>query len=205
MSENNATLFVISAPSGAGKTSLVKALVESMKDIQVSVSHTTRTQRSGEQDGINYHFVEKEAFVSLLNEARFLEHAFVFDNYYGTSQDWVEAMLAKGIDVILEIDWQGAEQIRKIMDCRCISILPPSLNALKERLTQRGQDSAEVINKRMAQAKEEIAHFGESDYLVINDSFEDALNELKAIVLSERCRTSIQALRHTKLLQDLQS
>jgi guanylate kinase len=205
MSEYIATLFVISAPSGAGKTSLVKALVESTKDIQVSVSHTTRAQRLGEQDGVNYHFVSKDAFMGLLEEARFLEHALVFDHYYGTSQDWVEGMLAKGVDVILEIDWQGAEQIRKVMDCRCISILPPSLMALEERLTHRGQDSIEVINRRMSQAKEEIAHFGESDYVVINDDFEQALTELKAIVLSERCRTPIQTLRHSKLLQDLQN
>lgn len=199
-----ANLFVISAPSGAGKTSLVKALVEGLGGIQVSVSHTTRPQRPGEVDGINYHFINKEAFLGMLEETRFLEHAQVFDNYYGTSQDWVEETLAKGIDVILEIDWQGAEQIRKIMDCRFIYILPPSLAALEQRLQGRGQDSADVIAKRMAKAQAEISHYPESDYLVVNDDFQQALNELKAIVLSERCRTSVQTERHARLLQDLQ-
>jgi guanylate kinase len=199
-----ANLFVISAPSGAGKTSLVKALVDDMGGIQVSVSHTTRPQRPGEVDGINYHFVSPATFMGMLEETRFLEHAQVFENYYGTSQDWVEETLAKGIDVILEIDWQGAEQIRKIMDCRFIYILPPSLAALEERLQGRGQDSAEVIAKRMAKAHAEISHYPESDYLVINDDFAQALNELKAIVLSERCRTGVQTERHARLLQDLQ-
>jgi guanylate kinase len=204
MQTPKANLFVISAPSGAGKTSLVKALVDDMGGIQVSISHTTRPQRPGEVDGINYHFVSQASFMAMLEETRFLEHAEVFGNYYGTSQDWVEETLAKGIDVILEIDWQGAELIRKIMDCRFIYILPPSLAALEERLKGRGQDSADVIAKRMAKAQAEISHYPESDYLVINDDFVEALNELKAIVLSERCRTSLQTERHARLLQDLQ-
>ncbi len=199
-----ANLFVISAPSGAGKTSLVKALVDDMGGIQVSVSHTTRPQRPGEVDGINYHFINKDTFLGMLEETAFLEHAEVFGNYYGTSQEWVEETLAKGTDVILEIDWQGAEQIRKIMDCCCIFILPPSLAALEERLNGRGQDSADVIAKRMEKAQAEISHYPESDYLVINDEFVQALNELKAIVLSERCCTSVQTERHARLLQDLQ-
>lgn len=205
MPDYAATLFVISAPSGAGKTSLVRKLVEEMAGIQVSVSHTTRPQRPGEHDGIDYHFVSQPEFLSILDETGFLEHAQVFGNFYGTSQAWVKSTLAKGIDVILEIDWQGAEQIRKLMPCCCIFILPPSIHALEARLKHRGQDSAEVIAGRLAGAREEMSHFLESDYLVINDDYVQALNELKSIVLAERCRTGRQAILHSKLLQDLQS
>lgn len=205
LTEYNATLFVVAAPSGAGKTSLVHALVETMPDLQVSVSHTTRPRRPAEVDGVNYHFVSQEAFMALLEDGRFLEQAEVFGNYYGTSQDWVEEKLAQGIDVILEIDWQGAQQIRRLMECCYITILPPSIEALRQRLEGRGQDSAEVIAGRMAKARDEMSHFGESDYLIINDDFSAALEELKAIILSERCRTARQAVRHTHLLQDLQA
>ena len=204
LTQYNATLFVISAPSGAGKTSLVKALVETLPDLRVSVSHTTREQRPGEVDGINYHFVSNETFMSMLEEASFLEHAEVFGNYYGTSQAWVEETLAKGIDVILEIDWQGAQQIRSLVDCCCIFILPPSIDTLLLRLNNRGRDNEKVIAQRMAKAKDEISHFGESDYLVINDDFGVALEELRSIIISERCRTEHQSSRHSLLLQDLQ-
>ncbi len=207
MSDNTtshkACLFIISAPSGAGKTSLVRALIEEMDDIKVSVSHTTRPMRPDEVDGINYHFVPKEEFSELLDQDRFLEHAQVFDNYYGTSKDWVEETLAAGTDVILEIDWQGAQQIRKLIDCCSIFILPPSMFALRDRLTVRGQDDDDVINKRMNEAQSEISHYAESDYLVINDDFNIALADLKAIVHSQRCKTSIQQKNHAKLLKEL--
>ena len=202
---HKASLFVISAPSGAGKTSLVRELVSRMSDIQVSVSHTTRPMRPGEKDGVNYHFVTREAFIELLEEARFLEHALVFDHYYGTSQDWVEETLAKGIDVILEIDWQGAQQIRRLINCCSIFILPPSMQTLRERLTDRGQDNTETINRRMDEAQSEISHYPESDYLIVNDNFNTALEELKAIVTSQRCKTSLQQQNHLDLLKELLS
>lgn len=198
-----ATLFVISAPSGAGKTSLVKALTQNMQAICVSVSHTTRAPRPGEVDGQDYHFVSPQAFTEQLQQGVFLEHAEVFGNFYGTSGDWVKQQLAKGIDVILEIDWQGAQQIRKQIDCTCISILPPSIEALQQRLSGRGQDAPEVIAKRMAEAQLEMSHYPESDYLVINDDFATALSELQAIVLASRCRTALQTKKQQNLLDDL--
>lgn len=200
---NKATLFVISAPSGAGKTSLVRALTNQMHNIQVSISHTTRSQRPGEKDGADYHFISKEQFLSLMGEGKFLEHAEVFGNFYGTSQQWVEETLKAGTDVILEIDWQGAEQIRRLIPCCCICVLPPSVEALKERLTARGTDSNEVISHRMAKAQEEMSHFREADYLVINDDFETALAELKSIIISQRCRTELQQEKCSELLQSL--
>lgn len=200
------TLYVISAPSGAGKTSLVKALIESSDGIKVSVSHTTRAIRPGETDGVNYHFVETEQFQTMLGNADFLEHAEVFGNYYGTSKSWVSEQLEQGEDVILEIDWQGAAQIRKQIEGTVgIFILPPSRDALRERLTGRGQDSEEVIDKRMAQAKEEMSHHVEYDYLVINDDFDVALDELKAIISSQRLKIGRQVKAQTQLLVDLLS
>ncbi len=197
-------LFTISAPSGAGKTSLVKALVESMPGVRVSVSHTTRPMRPGEVNGVNYHFVAVEEFVRMLDEAAFLEHAQVFDNYYGTSQDWVEQVLAEGTDVILEIDWQGAQQVRRLMpECIAVFVLPPSLQTLRERLTGRGQDSDEVIAKRLAGAVNELSHYPEADYLVVNDVFEVALNEIKAIITSRRLTLERQSERHAELLESL--
>lgn len=201
--ENKATLFVISAPSGAGKTSLVKALCNQMQDVRVSISHTTRPQRPGEQDGKDYHFVSQQEFIGILEQGLFLEHAQVFGNYYGTSQQWVKETLAQGIDVVLEIDWQGAEQVSKIMDCCRICVLPPTLDALRYRLTARGQDDDRVIEHRMAQAQEEMSHFAEADYVVINDDFETALAELKAIVSGQRCRTPLQQVKQLALLQKL--
>lgn len=198
-----ASLFIISAPSGAGKTSLVQALITRMQNIQVSVSHTTRSMRPGEVDGVNYHFITNDKFIDLLNQSRFLEHAQVFDYYYGTSQDWVEKTLAAGIDVILEIDWQGAQQIKQVMDCCAIFILPPSMHALKERLTIRGQDDDIVISRRMHEAQSEISHYAESDYLIINDDFTIALTELEAIIQSQRCKITIQQQKHVKLIQEL--
>lgn len=197
-------LYTISAPSGAGKTSLVKALTDCMPDVKVSVSHTTRPMRPGEVDGVNYNFINTEAFTSMLAEAAFIEHAEVFGNYYGTSQSWVDSALAAGSDVILEIDWQGAAQIRRLIpNTTAIFILPPSLSALKERLGNRGQDSKEVIAKRMAEAVSEMSHYPESDYLLINDDFEVALSQLCAIFIGQRQTIQRQSERHQQLLQDL--
>jgi len=198
------TLYTVSAPSGAGKTSLVKALVDSDSGVTVSVSHTTRAMRPGEAHGVNYHFVERAEFLEMLERSAFLEHAQVFDNYYGTSKEWVQETLAGGHDVILEIDWQGAEQVRRLLpDTVGIFILPPSQEALRERLTGRGQDDDSVIERRMAQAIDEMSHYVEADYLVINDDFDHALAELRAIISAQRSRLSRQQQQHTALLQAL--
>lgn len=187
------TLYTVSAPSGAGKTSLVSALIQSSEELRVSVSHTTRDKRPGETDGINYHFVSEKDFLAMLDRVEFLEHARVFGNLYGTSQVWVEEQLAAGIDVILEIDWQGAEQVkRQLPDTRAIFILPPSRPTLLQRLTARGQDDSSTIESRMAEAVEEMSHYVESDYLIVNDQFEQALGELQAIIASQRLKTSSQ-------------
>jgi|TARA_B110000902_G_scaffold266688_1_gene355545 guanylate kinase len=200
------TLYTISAPSGAGKTSLVNALIEQDPSIQVSISHTTRTIRPGELNGVNYHFVDQTDFLAMLAQADFLEHARVFDNYYGTSQQWVEETLAKGLDVILEIDWQGAAQVGKLMpDAIAIFILPPSKMALERRLTGRGQDSPAIIDKRMSEAQSEMSHYIEADYIVINDNFDTALVELKAIFLAQRNSLAQQQLAQQSLLQELLS
>ncbi|WP_250461688.1 guanylate kinase [Microbulbifer litoralis] len=198
------TLYTVSAPSGAGKTSLVKALVDGDSRITVSVSHTTRAMRPGEQHGVNYHFVEQGEFEAMLGRGAFLEHAQVFGNYYGTSQEWVEQTLAAGRDVILEIDWQGAAQVRRLLpDTVSIFILPPSQEALRERLTGRGQDDDSVIERRMEQAIDEMSHYNEADFLVINDNFDQALTELSAIVTAQRQRLVYQQQRFADLLQKL--
>jgi len=200
------TLFTVSAPSGAGKTSLVNALLENTAGLQVSVSHTTRPIRPGEQDGVNYHFVTEGVFNGMLAEAAFLEHAKVFGNLYGTSQSWVEEQLESGSDVILEIDWQGAAQVRHLLPAtRSIFILPPSRATLAQRLTQRGQDESDIIATRMAQAKEEMSHYIESDYLVVNKDFSQALAELQAIVIGQRLQTSRQATCLAPLVTELLS
>jgi guanylate kinase len=198
------TLYIISAPSGAGKTSLVRALVEQMQGVEVSVSHTTRAMRPGETDGVHYHFVDEQRFLDMVGQAEFLEHARVFDNYYGTSQVAIEDRLRAGADVILEIDWQGAEQVRRLMpDSKSVFILPPSKATLEQRLRGRGQDSEEVIARRMQDAVNEMSHFPEYDYLVINDNFELALSELKSILMADRLRMVRQEARHEALLSDL--
>lgn len=200
------TLYTVSAPSGAGKTSLVKALLEQSENLQVSVSHTTRAKRPGEVDGVNYHFVDEAAFKEMLDNAGFLEHARVFDNYYGTSTQWVEQTLAAGVDVILEIDWQGAAQVRRLIpEAVSVFILPPSRQALLQRLQGRGQDDPSVIDARMAEAKNEISHYIEGDYLIINDQFEKALSDFKAIIHSERCCVLKQAEKHRALITSLLS
>ena len=204
MSDSLGTLYVISAPSGAGKTSLVKALLEKTEGIGVSVSHTTRAMREGEQDGVDYHFTGKAAFEKMVEESAFLEHAQVFDNYYGTAIANIEAKLKQGDDVILEIDWQGAAQVRKQLPYSVnIFILPPSQSALEERLRGRGQDSDEIIARRMRDAKSETSHYSEYDYLVVNDDFDNALAELKGIVIARRCRFGAQSERLSPLLQEL--
>lgn len=198
------TLFVVSAPSGAGKTSLVGAALETDQDLTVSVSHTTRPMRPGEEDGVNYHFVTEAQFLALMGEGVFLEHAQVFDNYYGTSGRWVDEQLTAGRDVILEIDWQGAQQIRGLRpDAVSVFIVPPSRAALRERLVGRGQDSSEVIERRLREAAEECSHVAEYDYLVVNDGFDRALAELLAVFRAQRQRIARQSLRHGELLAEL--
>lgn len=200
------TLYTISAPSGAGKTSLVDRLLATVDNLLVSVSHTTRPRRPGEKDGVNYNFVTQNEFTAMLEQSDFLEHAEVHGNYYGTSRQWVEDNLNAGTDVILEIDWQGAAQIRRLFaDCIGIFILPPSRAALRERLTGRGQDDPAIIARRIAAADEEMSHYVESDYLVINDDFEKALDQLRAIIVATRCRIAHQQLEQEKLLVDLLS
>lgn len=200
------TLYTISAPSGCGKTSLVKALLERMQNIGVSVSHTTRDMRLGEVDGTDYHFIDADKFLAMIHAGEFLEHAQVFRNYYGTSESSVESMLDADQDVILEIDWQGMQQVQRLCpDSVAITILPPSLEALQSRLQGRDSDSDEEISHRMSQAQEEMSHYSECDYLVINDDFDVALDELCSIITSLRLRTAVQASRHQVLLSDLVS
>ena len=187
-------LIIISAPSGTGKTSLVNALVKSVDDIRVSVSHTTRAPRPGERDGVDYNFVDVAAFEAMIDRHQFLEYARVFDNYYGTSREWLQEQLSAETDVVLEIDWQGAAHVRVATPGTIsIFILPPSLEELRNRLESRGQDSAEVIERRLAEAEEEISHVREYDYVVTNDEFDRALADLTAIVRCNRLRTGANA------------
>ncbi|MBQ0833289.1 guanylate kinase [Marinobacter sp.] len=198
------TLFVISAPSGAGKTSLVAEILHADQKLGVSVSHTTRPMREGEKDGINYHFVSRDEFEAMISRGDFLEHADVFGNYYGTSQVWVREMLAIGRDVILEIDWQGASQVRRLIpECVSVFIVPPSYEVLRDRLVGRGTDVSEVVERRLSEAREECRHVGEFDYLVVNDGFQEALADLLAIVRSQRLQMIAQQARHRQLLTGL--
>ncbi|WP_145493762.1 guanylate kinase [Yersinia aleksiciae] len=200
------TLYIISAPSGAGKSSLIQALLKTqpLYDTQVSISHTTRAKRPGENHGEHYFFVSEEEFCQMIDDDAFLEHAKVFENYYGTSRLAIEQVLATGVDVFLDIDWQGAQQIRaKMPTARSIFILPPSKEELDRRLRGRGQDSEEVIAKRMAQAVAEMAHYAEYDYLIVNDDFNLALSDLKTIIRAERLRLGRQKQRHDALISKL--
>jgi guanylate kinase len=200
------TLFIVSAPSGAGKTSLVRELIESLDGIQVSVSHTTRERRPGEVDGVNYHFVDVPAFEAMIERGEFFEHARVFDNYYGTSRPTVQAALDAGQDVILEIDWQGARQVRsQLPESVSIFILPPSRDELERRLAGRGTDEHAVIERRMRDAVSEMSHHDEYDYLVINDDFTTALRELQALVITQRLAIQRASAAHAPLLQALLS
>ncbi|MCT8343077.1 guanylate kinase [Photorhabdus kleinii] len=200
------TLYIVSAPSGAGKSSLIQALLKTqpLYDTQVSVSHTTRAMRPGENQGEHYFFVTEEVFRQMISNHEFLEHARVFGNYYGTSRKVIEDTLASGVDVFLDIDWQGAQQIRKQMpSARSIFILPPSKEELRRRLRGRGQDSEDIIEKRMDQAVAEMVHYNEYDYLIVNDDFNTALADLHTIIRSERLHRERQAQRHDALISKL--
>jgi len=204
MAQTRGNLFILSAPSGAGKSSLISALLNKHSDMKVSVSHTTRSPRPGEENGVHYHFVSVEEFKALIEKNDFFEWAQVFDNYYGTSKQAIETQLAAGIDVFLDIDWQGAQQIRKLVeDVETIFILPPSKEELESRLTNRGQDSSEVIAGRMAKAQSETSHYNEYDYVVVNDDFDTALAEIETIVMARRLSLKSQAQRHQTLLDNL--
>ena len=196
-------LFVLSAPSGAGKTSLVKALAEKTSDVLLSVSHTTRPPRATEMDGVDYHFINKTKFHSMLVAGDFLEHAEVFGNFYGTSATWVDERLTEGKNVILEIDVQGAQQIRTMRECTSIFVLPSTLAVLESRLRGRGQDSEEVISARLAKAVNEMSHYEAFDFLVVNDIFEIALDEITTIVGSRKLRTELQSRRYAHLIAAL--
>ena len=201
------TLYIVSSPSGAGKSSLLSALLARFNDdqrMQLSISHTTRGMRPGEADGVHYHFVDKSEFQAQIDRGAFFEWAEVFGNYYGTSRETIERCLDQGIDVFLDIDWQGARQIRdQLPEARSIFILPPSLPILEQRLHGRGQDSDEVIRHRMAQAVAEMSHYDEYDYLIVNDDFETSLQQLASIIQAERARLPAQRLRHAELLDRL--
>ncbi len=196
------SLYVITAPSGAGKTSLVRAVLEHMDGIYLSISHTTSPPRDGEVDGIDYHFVEEAEFLAMSTRGEFLEHARVFGNYYGTSEQSVKAELQGGKDIILEIDWQGAQQVRRLIPhAISIFILPPSCEVLEERLRKRGKDSEETIHARLAEAKEEMSHYAEADYLIVNDDFNRATDELRAIVLAQRVILAKQSSHYADLIR----
>jgi len=198
-------LFIVSAPSGAGKTSLVNALLSTNKDIDLSVSYTSRVPRPGETDGKDYHFVSREKFLSMAQQGDFLESAEVYGNLYGTSQSWITTETANGRDILLEIDWQGAQQVRsKFPQCISIFILPPTLQALQDRLNSRKQDSTEVIARRIASAREDVAHVAEFDYVIINDKLDEALQQLNAVVVAAGLRCDRQLARQQNIINQLQ-
>ena len=193
-------LFIVAAPSGAGKTSLVRELLARDGQVRLSISYTTRAARPGEVDGCDYHFVSKEKFITLLEAGEFLESAEVYGNYYGTSERWIREAMAAGDDILLEIDWQGAAQVRRLFgEAIGVFIVPPSLDALQQRLTGRGQDSAEVIARRLAAAREDISHVSEFDYVIINDDFAEAAADLCAIFRTRRLQATRQLARHASL------
>ena len=199
-----ASIFVFASPSGGGKTSLVKAVLEKLNDIEVSVSHSTRAMREGEQEGLHYHFVGDDEFDRLVKANTFIEHATVFGCQYGTNRLQIERRLSLGTDVVLDIDWQGARQIKKhFNNVVSIFILPPSVDALKERLTKRQQDDDTIITSRMEKAQSEIRHYDEFDYLVVNDDFEVALAQVIEIINADRLKSQFQALKHQSLLSNL--
>jgi len=197
-------LFVVAAPSGGGKSSMVKALLEREPGIRLSVSYTTRPPRPGEEDGLHYHFVDPARFRELEQGGEFLESAHVHGNWYATSSRWLRSQVEAGQDVLLEIDWQGARQVRSLMpDCVQIFILPPSIAALRERLTKRGQDSPEVIERRLEAAREEIRHCGDFDYVIMNQDFARAVDDLSVIVRAARLTSARQRARHARVLAQL--
>jgi guanylate kinase len=197
-------LFIICAPSGAGKTSLVTALLEREPEIELSISYTTRAPRRGETEGRSYHFVPRDDFLAMASRGEFLESAEVHGNLYGTSQTWISGRRNEGKDIVLEIDWQGAAQVRKLIpDAIGVFILPPSPEVLRRRLIGRGQDSAEVIERRLATAREEVAHVEEFDYVIINQNFDVAVSDLVSIVRTQRLRLAVQIERHRDLIDRL--
>ena len=197
-------IFIICAPSGAGKTSLVAELLRRDRSARLSVSHTTRAPRPGEQDGHDYHFVSRSAFEAMIERGEFLESADVHGNLYGTSQGWIDEQRAHVVDIVLEIDWQGAHQVRKLIaDAIGVFILPPSLAALRRRLNDRGQDSTAVIERRLQAAQGEISHLAEFDYVIINNNFDDAVEDLVSIVRAARLRIASQVSRHSDLINSL--
>lgn len=201
---NKGSLYVIAAPSGAGKTTLVRVLTESLPNIVVSISHTTRDQRPSEKNGEDYHFVSREEFERLIKQGDFLEYATVFNQLYGTSKPTVEQTLSNGVDVILEIDWQGHQQIKRLMpECIGIFILPPSLSILRERLIKRDQDHHEIIEERLSDVRETVSHLPEFDYVVVNDDFTRALHDLKMIIESGRLGKQRQIAKHRQLIDSL--
>lgn len=198
-------LIIVSAPSGAGKSSLVNAMLGEISGVQLSVSHTTRAPRPGEVDGREYHFVDVAQFTEMAGRGVFLEHALVHGNHYGTSREWIAATRAADVDIILEIDWQGAQQVRRMFpDAVSVFVLPPSMQELERRLRSRGQDDEQAIRKRMANAAEEIAHLGEFEYVIINKDFDLARAELGAIVRAARARLANQRERHSSLFRAFQ-
>jgi guanylate kinase len=202
---NQGNLFVVAAPSGAGKTTLVRAVAEKLPQVVISISHTTRLMRPGEVHGIHYYFIDKSTFESMIQESDFIEHALVFEHYYGTSKTWVTEQLAQGQDVILEIDWQGHQQIKRLMpEAVGIFILPPSVDALLTRLTQRQQDKPEVIAKRLADVKETLSHIKEFDYVVLNEDFETAKRDLMAIIAARRLTGERQCQQFSQLIKEMQ-
>ncbi|WP_273431559.1 guanylate kinase [Chitinibacter tainanensis] len=197
-------LFVVTAPSGAGKTTLVAALLAADANVQLSVSYTTRQPRAGEVDGKDYHFVERSEFERMIHAGELLEHAEVYGNYYGTSQVWINEVINNGRDILLEIDWQGAQQVRRLFpEAIGIFVLPPSLETLENRLRNRGKDSDEVIAKRMAVAKEECGHVDEFDYVIVNEHIDDAVRDIVAVVRAQRLTLARQSVRHTGLISSL--
>jgi guanylate kinase len=200
------TLFIVSAASGTGKTTLVKALLKNCDNLSVSISHTTRPIRVGELDTVHYHFTSKDSFVEMIGKGAFLEHAEVFGNYYGTALSTVESTLRQDHDIILEIDWQGAQQVRRLYpNAVSIFIIPPSREALRDRLQARGQDSDDIITQRLNGAIADMSHFIEFDFVVINDDFDTALENLRSIVEASRLRQSVQTIRHGERIQSLLS
>jgi guanylate kinase len=200
----NGNVFTICAPSGAGKTSLVAELLRRDRKVRLSVSHTTRAPRPGEEDGRDYHFVSRTAFEAMIERGAFLESAEVHGNLYGTSQGWIDEQRARDVDLVLEIDWQGAQQVRRLIpDAVGVFILPPSPDTLRRRLIDRGQDSDAVIERRLRAARGEIAHLAEFDYVIINNGFDDAVEDLVSIVRSTRLRIDAQVSRHSDLINSL--
>jgi|SRR5688572_525551 len=199
----NGNLFVVVAPSGAGKTSLVAALLEREPNLRLSISFTTRAPREGEADGREYHFIARADFEKMIARGDFLEHANVYGNYYGTSRRWIDEQIAGDHDVLLEIDWQGAKQLRKLFPGMVgVFILPPSIDELRRRLQARGKDSAEAIEKRMSNAREEISHVLEFEYIIVNERFDSALDDLNSIVRATRMSRAQQAVRLAKLIEE---